>query len=43
MPMGVLAVPGWLQYIINSLLDASGVDAASAFLDDIFFRGTAAN
>ena len=34
MPIGVLAERGWFLYIINSMLDSSGVDAVNAFLDD---------
>ena len=40
MPIGVLTIPGWFQYIITSLFKASGVDAASAFLDNITIGGT---
>ena len=43
MPMGVLAAPSWLKHVIKSLLDASEVDMASAFLDDIIVGGTAAD
>ena len=43
MPVGVLAGPGWFYYVINSVLDASGVAAAGAFLDNIIVQGAAAH
>ena len=39
MPIGVLAMPIWFKYIINSVLNASRVDATNAFLDDIMVGG----
>ena len=41
--MVILAVPSWFEYIINSMLDASEVDVASMFLDDVAVNGTAAD
>ena len=40
MPRGMLAALGWLLYVINIVLDISGLGAASAFLDDITIGGT---
>ena len=39
MPMGVLSAPGWFQHIMNAGIAASGVDGASAFLDDCNIKG----
>ena len=39
MPMGVLAAPGWFQHVMNYAMARSGVDSASAFLDDCNVRG----
>ena len=39
MSMGMLSAPGWFQHIVNAAMAASGVEAASAFLDDCNVRG----
>ena len=43
MLMGVLAAPGQFQHVFNSVLDASDMDIASAFLDDIMVGRMEAN
>ena len=43
MPVGMHATPGWLYYIIKSVLDTSGVDATNAFLDYIMVGGRVAD
>ena len=43
MPMGVLAMLGWFYHVLNSMLDASEVDVASVFLDNITVGGTVTN
>ena len=43
MHMGMMTKPGRFWYVINSVLDASGVNAASALLDETITGGTKAD